>query len=77
MTFRRFMGFTAMAFLWTGSQIPVYLFGTILLRSTHSRQWLTISNRWYTSLYLWIHWRSRPLDLVCKYIIQANYHITH
>lgn len=28
MTFRRFMGFTAMAFLWTGSQIPVYLFGT-------------------------------------------------
>jgi hypothetical protein len=27
MTFRRFMGFTAMAFLWTGSQIPVYLFG--------------------------------------------------
>lgn len=21
------MGFTAMAFLWTGSQIPVYLFG--------------------------------------------------
>ncbi|KAJ5143530.1 uncharacterized protein N7515_002317 [Penicillium bovifimosum] len=29
MTFRRFMGFTAMAFLWTGSQIPVYLFGGI------------------------------------------------
>jgi hypothetical protein len=28
MTFRRFMGFTSMAFLWTGSQIPVYLFGT-------------------------------------------------
>ncbi|GFF56226.1 uncharacterized transporter C3H1.06c [Aspergillus udagawae] len=28
-TFRRFMGFTAMAFLWTGSQIPVYLFGGI------------------------------------------------
>ncbi|KOS37133.1 hypothetical protein ACN38_g12079 [Penicillium nordicum] len=27
MTFRRFMGFSAMAFLWTGSQIPVYLFG--------------------------------------------------
>ncbi|KAL1956392.1 hypothetical protein VTO42DRAFT_7375 [Malbranchea cinnamomea] len=27
MTFRRFMGFVAMAFLWTGSQIPVYLFG--------------------------------------------------
>lgn len=27
MTFRRFMSFTAMAFLWTGSQIPVYLFG--------------------------------------------------
>ncbi|OJJ43101.1 hypothetical protein ASPZODRAFT_74978 [Penicilliopsis zonata CBS 506.65] len=29
MTFHRFMGFTAMAFLWTGSQIPVYLFGGI------------------------------------------------
>ncbi|KAL6239566.1 hypothetical protein BDW75DRAFT_250411 [Aspergillus navahoensis] len=29
MTFRQFMGFTAMAFLWTGSQIPVYLFGGI------------------------------------------------
>ncbi|OJJ04935.1 hypothetical protein ASPVEDRAFT_137641 [Aspergillus versicolor CBS 583.65] len=29
MTFRRFMGFVAMAFLWTGSQIPVYLFGGI------------------------------------------------
>ncbi|GIJ90198.1 hypothetical protein Asppvi_009151 [Aspergillus pseudoviridinutans] len=29
LTFRRFMGFTAMAFLWTGSQIPVYLYGGI------------------------------------------------
>ncbi|KAG2002682.1 hypothetical protein GB937_009648 [Aspergillus fischeri] len=29
LSFRRFMGFTAMAFLWTGSQIPVYLFGGI------------------------------------------------
>ncbi|PWY90507.1 MFS general substrate transporter [Aspergillus sclerotioniger CBS 115572] len=29
MNFHRFMGFTAMAFLWTGSQIPVYLFGGI------------------------------------------------
>jgi hypothetical protein len=29
MTFRRFLSFTAMAFLWTGSQIPVYLFGGI------------------------------------------------
>ncbi|KAF8247960.1 MFS general substrate transporter [Wilcoxina mikolae CBS 423.85] len=29
MTFRRFMSFVAMAFLWTGSQIPVYLFGGI------------------------------------------------
>jgi hypothetical protein len=27
MSFRRFMSFVAMAFLWTGSQIPVYLFG--------------------------------------------------
>ncbi|KAL4898814.1 MFS drug efflux pump [Aspergillus ambiguus] len=29
MTFRRFMGFASMAFLWTGSQIPVYLLGGI------------------------------------------------
>lgn len=28
------MGFTAMAFLWTGSQIPVYLFGEFLTRWT-------------------------------------------
>ncbi|KAL4936737.1 hypothetical protein BDV06DRAFT_227604 [Aspergillus oleicola] len=29
MTLRQFMSFVAMAFLWTGSQIPVYLFGGI------------------------------------------------
>ena len=29
MTFNRFMSFAAMAFLWTASQIPVYLFGGI------------------------------------------------
>ncbi|KIW66046.1 hypothetical protein PV04_08255 [Phialophora macrospora] len=29
MTFRRFMSLTAMALLWTGSQIPVYLYGSI------------------------------------------------
>lgn len=27
MTFRRFMSLVAMAFLWTGSQIPVYIYG--------------------------------------------------
>lgn len=31
MSFRRFMSFTAMAFLWTGSQIPVYLFGGVCI----------------------------------------------
>lgn len=31
------MGFTAMAFLWTGSQIPVYLFGTTPFRFTRSK----------------------------------------
>lgn len=36
MTFRRFMGFVAMAFLWTGSQIPVYLFGNLILDSRDS-----------------------------------------
>ncbi|KAK5115393.1 hypothetical protein LTR85_009853 [Meristemomyces frigidus] len=29
MTFKRFMSLLAMAFLWTGSQIPVYLFGGV------------------------------------------------
>ncbi|KAJ8067348.1 hypothetical protein OCU04_004701 [Sclerotinia nivalis] len=29
MSFRRFMSLVAMAFLWTGSQIPVYIFGAI------------------------------------------------
>jgi len=29
MTFRRIMSLIAMAFLWTGSQIPLYLFGGI------------------------------------------------
>ncbi len=28
MSFRRMMSLIAMAFLWTGSQIPVYIFGT-------------------------------------------------
>lgn len=36
MTFRRFMGFAAMAFLWTGSQIPVYLFGKLHLYIYHA-----------------------------------------
>lgn len=30
------MGFTAMAFLWTGSQIPVYLLGWITLLTQYS-----------------------------------------
>lgn len=29
MTMRRLMSLIAMAFLWTGSQIPVYIFGGI------------------------------------------------
>jgi hypothetical protein len=29
MTFHRLMSLVAMAFLWTGSQIPVYIFGGI------------------------------------------------
>lgn len=43
MTFRRFMGFTAMAFLWTGSQVPVYLFGTAGNPSAYGVLTLTIS----------------------------------
>ncbi|KAJ5092591.1 hypothetical protein NUU61_007461 [Penicillium alfredii] len=50
MTFRRFMGFVAMAFLWTGSQIPVYLFGGIppyIYRSIGGADrwvWLVLAN---------------------------------
>lgn len=29
MSFKRVMSLIAMAFLWTGSQIPVYLFGAV------------------------------------------------
>lgn len=29
MSFNRMMSLVAMAFLWTGSQIPVYLFGGV------------------------------------------------
>jgi hypothetical protein len=29
MSFKRMMSLIAMAFLWTGSQIPVYLFGGV------------------------------------------------
>jgi hypothetical protein len=29
MTFKRFMSLTAMGLLWTGSQIPLYLWGAI------------------------------------------------
>ena len=32
MTFKRIMSLIAMAFLWTGSQIPLYLFGSPRLR---------------------------------------------
>jgi hypothetical protein len=45
MTFRRFMGFTAMAFLWTGSQIPVYLFGTAHPPATCFRSVIDILNQ--------------------------------
>lgn len=69
MTFRRFMGFTAMAFLWTGSQIPVYLFGISTMKPLSGlNQWQSnIGHRWYSAVYLWIHRRLRSLDLVCTY----------
>lgn len=47
MTFTKFMALTAMAFLWTGSQIPVYLFG-----ESHNFVFhyiLLIRIRWYSS----------------------------
>jgi len=41
LTFRRIMSLVAMAFLWTASQIPVYMFGTAFPTSI-SRQSLTL-----------------------------------
>lgn len=32
MNFKLLMGLTAMSFLWVGSQIPLYLFGSVLPR---------------------------------------------
>lgn len=63
MTLRRFMSFTAMAFLWTGSQIPVYLFGTN--RVSVNTNFTNSLARRHSPLHLWGHWWSRSLDLVC------------
>ena len=41
MTFSRMMALVAMAFLWTGSQIPVYLFGGVSWSSISDRTKLT------------------------------------
>lgn len=63
MTASRFMSFVAMAFLWTGSQIPVYLFGGVRALRPHS---CPFANNVVTdsTIHLRRHWWSRPLDLV-------------
>ena len=63
MTFSRMMSLVAMAFLWTGSQIPVYLFGQSHL-SNESRTLLTV-HRWCPAIYLRRPGRSRSLGMVC------------
>lgn len=64
MSFRRIMSLIAMAFLWTGSQIPIYLFG--MKSQGDFRSWcFDLMIRCYPSLYLWRHWRRRSMDLVC------------
>lgn len=63
------MGFTAMAFLWTGSQIPVYLFGEpeASEASFYTSPLLTVLFcRWYTALYLQRHRGRGSVDLVCE-----------
>lgn len=67
MTFRKFMSLTAMAFLWTGSQIPLYLFGSswsalFISQSTI----LTRRRRWHSALHLRRHWRTRSMGMVCS-----------
>ena len=37
MSFKRIMSLVAMAFLWVGSQIPVYIFGMSLASTTYPR----------------------------------------
>jgi hypothetical protein len=67
------MGFTAMAFLWTGSQIPVYLFGIVPSGTTpFSGPNCSLTNmrcRWHSAVYLWRYWRLGSLDLVCMYAL--------
>ena len=52
LTARRFMSFVAMAFLWTGSQIPVYLYGTVLLPPIDLLPYQLTELRRYSSNYL-------------------------
>jgi hypothetical protein len=58
-----------MAFLWTGSQIPVYLFGESS-KNQQSETYLTVSLfftcRRHTTLHLQRHRGRRPMDLVRK-----------
>lgn len=64
MTIHRIMSLVAMAFLWTGSQIPVYLFGELRLMDDPSAVILTKPRRYSTvhiSRYRW----GRSMDLVC------------
>jgi hypothetical protein len=63
MTFKRAMSLLAMAFLWTGSQIPVYLYGK---RMNCDAELQTQANRCNSTLYLWRYWRRRQMDLVCS-----------
>lgn len=63
MTFKRIMSLIAMAFLWTASQIPVYLFGGVSIVHTNFQAPKTDSNAG-PSIYLRRHWWHRPLDLV-------------
>ena len=57
------MSLVAMAFLWTGSQIPVYILG---MCSSWLGRVADLNNgtRWYSPLYLQRHRRRRSLDLV-------------
>jgi len=64
MTMHRFMSLLAMAFLWTGSQIPVYLFGE-MRDNSFSQDFVANKRRWNPTIYLRRSRRNRSMGVVC------------
>jgi len=56
MTFVKAMALVAMAFLWTGSQIPIYLYGAVPPYSTLLVSFTSLGSS-LTAYSLWRYWR--------------------